>query len=1720
MKTRKRVTKFTAAIISLVMIFSIISPMSAFAAVSIDPSKFTDDTILTSKTDYAVAPGIEETHFTINNKEGSDQNRGYAMTIELGGTASLIASYKNQDGTVAGMQTVRDQAAAAESKRGYNVVGGVNGDFYNMQTGAPTGVLVMEGNKYYNGNGVEPYFAILKDGKAVIRNANESTADVKEAIGLNCIIVKDGKNIVKGTSSYETTNQPRTAVGIKADGSVILLTVDGRQAPASAGVTYSELANLMMSLGCVQAANLDGGGSATFLSQHEGEDGLVCRNSPSDGSERTVSSALLVVSSAKPTGVFDHASLLPNNEIYTPGTTVQFTATGVDSAGGAAELPADGTFALADDSFGTIDASGSFVSNGKEGTVVVNYMSDGKVCGEVSIEIRVPESLYVPSNEVSLGFEETTTFGLEAKYQNRTVNLKASDIIWTITNEDGEDISGQAGTFDGLTFTTFDGVTVNAIVRATSAFDPDMYVDVKAIIGAMPVVLYDFEYTTDKAEAEANPDLEWIPSYEMPTYDRSLSASNTEQAAAFYEQGYPLYNWPNEALTDQTSMKSRIVSKDDGEPVRFGEHSYRIDYDYSSFNKNSNANNYVRVTTPDHAFEGSPTAIGCWIYIPEGTANFVLYLNCANQCDDPENGYNLAYAAVTGSNGIDWTGWKYVEFDLTNSSNAGSGPQNAPFGFYQGCGVFWISYQPGGPHGDKTASTIYLDNIQLVYGANTDDIDNPVISSVRTDTAEIEDGVTVLNSNKNTFRASYADFDGKYATGINYDEVKMLIDGVDVTDKCFNNEGDEEIYYYDAKLSNGEHSIEIQVSDKFGNTTTDTRYFTVNGDESDTEVSFVALDSAPVLGDEYTLAVTSNNVSDVASADVSVKIISYFIDYWKNFRVELNPNYVLEGEASYDSTNTSINFKAVRKADADPAADDGTIAKVIISIPADVPEGLEVTYRIAKGELTFNSEKPDKFISSFSGKIVTQCVAPLVVAPDVMIVSSAGGYIYVYDTDGNAVEGADVYTSANVLIGTTDAEGKVFTSAFTSSVQSYSLYAIKDSIRSFIFTSQSYSAAGNADGSPTYIKANATENPSVEKNISWMASPLMSKADAIVYYAEKTAYDAEGDAALQAFTGESFLSEMASSASTATNYAVRLNSALLTGLKPGTEYVYKVGDGVLFSDMRSFTTDIADAGVNFFVIGDTQATDTTNTSIIANNLAQSGTDFSFGIQTGDAVDNGGNYTMWSNIAKVFSDDYLGNIDLVQVLGNHEYYGDALGSAANAYYNLPNQAEDGNAPYYSVEYGNVYVAVINYTGIDGYKEAAEWLVQDAASSDATWKVLTVHQPAYYTNPSGGSPALTQVISNAVDAAGIDFVFSGHDHSYARTEPMTAGEIDRENGAVYYICGSTGEKSYEIVDNDSFNFAVLNGDYNAIYLTVTANDTTFDVTTHEYTADGQDIIIDSYTMTKDITCTDDGHDYTYADGWLTCSVCGYTAPVGTYTGLAHDVETGRAMYFIGGSAVKGWYADGPDYYYFDENGIAVTGVQKLDGYTYTFDDETGKLIKGDLVKEGNYYFYYIAGKKQRGWQMIDGYWYYFETRQNLHMVTGNFAVPVLDGNDLEFKFSSDGKLLEGAWYTTDTGTSYYWAADRVTGLQEIDGETYYFDPATTYMLVSGSVEIDGTIYSFGKEGTFQHYGEHIDENGDGNCDICKENSIFYKFLQRIIDFFETIIAFFKAIFGLIL
>ena len=188
---------------------------------------------------------------------------GYICEVDLANTKTtkIIAGYKDYNGNVWGMQTVREQAKAAEKSTGYNIVAAVNGDFFNMKTGAPTGALVMNGKKY-QGAGREPYFAILKDGTAVIRESNVPLDDVKEAIGGETILVKDGKAL---DFSYNSSINPRTVIGIKPDGKVVTFVNDGRQAPISYGRTYQEIADIMVNLGCETALNLDGGGSTTFI---------------------------------------------------------------------------------------------------------------------------------------------------------------------------------------------------------------------------------------------------------------------------------------------------------------------------------------------------------------------------------------------------------------------------------------------------------------------------------------------------------------------------------------------------------------------------------------------------------------------------------------------------------------------------------------------------------------------------------------------------------------------------------------------------------------------------------------------------------------------------------------------------------------------------------------------------------------------------------------------------------------------------------------------------------------------------------------------------------------------------------------------------------------------------------------------------------------------------------------------------------------------------------------------------------------------------------------------------------------------------------------------------------------------------------------------------------------------------------------------------------------
>jgi exopolysaccharide biosynthesis protein len=113
------------------------------------------------------------------------------------------------------------------------------------------------------------------------------------AIGGGPVLVKDGKPIFRANESFSTAqlspHDPRTAVGQRADGKILMVAVDGRQPGYSAGVTSFELALAMMQLGAVSASALDAGGSTTMAF-----DGQLLNRPSDNGGERPVAEALLV----------------------------------------------------------------------------------------------------------------------------------------------------------------------------------------------------------------------------------------------------------------------------------------------------------------------------------------------------------------------------------------------------------------------------------------------------------------------------------------------------------------------------------------------------------------------------------------------------------------------------------------------------------------------------------------------------------------------------------------------------------------------------------------------------------------------------------------------------------------------------------------------------------------------------------------------------------------------------------------------------------------------------------------------------------------------------------------------------------------------------------------------------------------------------------------------------------------------------------------------------------------------------------------------------------------------------------------------------------------------------------------------------------------------------------------------------------------------------------
>ena len=253
-----------------------------------------------------IAAGISYEQITLEGNRGEPVEAYLLIAESKAGwnlTVGVDPGYRQGKPVTA---TVLDTAENLQAA-GKNVLFACNSGYFKMKDhNYPEGVLVSDGVMLSNvlgglGEKHLSFFGILKNGEFVIGNSELLSAvrdDLQQATGGRGILLKNGKiNDIcyRWSDCLGEERHPRTAFGWRENGDLVFAVVDGRQPGYSVGVNLCDMALLLQSYGVVNAINLDGGGSSTFVSK-DADGKLSVKNRPCNlgGSMRKVGDCLIL----------------------------------------------------------------------------------------------------------------------------------------------------------------------------------------------------------------------------------------------------------------------------------------------------------------------------------------------------------------------------------------------------------------------------------------------------------------------------------------------------------------------------------------------------------------------------------------------------------------------------------------------------------------------------------------------------------------------------------------------------------------------------------------------------------------------------------------------------------------------------------------------------------------------------------------------------------------------------------------------------------------------------------------------------------------------------------------------------------------------------------------------------------------------------------------------------------------------------------------------------------------------------------------------------------------------------------------------------------------------------------------------------------------------------------------------------------------------------------
>ncbi len=264
-----------------------------------------------------------------------------------------------------------------------------------------------------------------------LSGTGEQWADAAYAISGRYTLLRNGQ-IVDGLPA---TPNPYTAVGVKADGTAVFYTIDGRQSGYSVGATYAQVAERLQELGCVSAVALDGGGSTTLGATLPGSTGFSLVNRPStDG--RKINNTIALVAPAGAEIFTPGAQVSAEHRVVLAGAKLPVQTSGYDSAG----RPTEQTYVDLSATGGSM-ADGVYTAGSTPGTYAISAGANGGLTVEVVDKLtallvsRKDSGARVTALNLKPG--EVVDLSAKGSWWNLSVAMDAENVTWAADSEIG-----------------------------------------------------------------------------------------------------------------------------------------------------------------------------------------------------------------------------------------------------------------------------------------------------------------------------------------------------------------------------------------------------------------------------------------------------------------------------------------------------------------------------------------------------------------------------------------------------------------------------------------------------------------------------------------------------------------------------------------------------------------------------------------------------------------------------------------------------------------------------------------------------------------------------------------------------------------------------------------------------------------------------------------------------------------------------------------------------------------------------------------------------------------------------------------------------------------------------------------------------------------------------------------------------------------------------------